>query len=87
MDKEEFYRLDFGAIITKTKRPCSNARNTDCLYIKQCLDVAVKKKWPGFSCEECELKDSKPRVAELTDSEYGGSTKHPVHCDFPKKET
>jgi len=29
-------------------------RNVFCLHYGDCLDYAIRKRWPGFSCQVCE---------------------------------
>jgi hypothetical protein len=28
-------------------------RNVFCRYYSECLDYAISRKWPGFSCQSC----------------------------------
>jgi len=51
----------FGAAMFKPM-PCAQQfavedvdlhRHLDCENYDECLDVAVKKKWPNFTCTEC----------------------------------
>jgi hypothetical protein len=35
------------------KSPLEEDRRVMCADYKRCLDVAVKKKWHGFSCRKC----------------------------------
>ena len=40
-------------------------RNVNCRYYSQCVDVAVREDWEGFTCRKCALfrRDAAPGAA------------------------
>ena len=66
----------------KAKRKPINregVRNALCPYYKKCLNLAVKKSWAHWDCEECTHKDS-------IDPEFNieGTLRNPVaYYDLP----
>jgi len=54
-------KMSLRVIMTELERPLislsvvSEHRNLDCARYDQCLDLAVKKNWKGFSCSRCPI--------------------------------
>jgi hypothetical protein len=43
-------------------------RNVFCRSYGECLDLTIRKKWPGFSCEQCDsYEQEKFEGDQLTD--------------------
>jgi hypothetical protein len=45
-------------------------RNVFCLYYGDCLDYAIRKKWPGFSCRSCECYEQERLEGEALSDDY-----------------
>ena len=43
-----------GAGVTGKPRRGAGHRNTNCAHYKECLDLAAKRDWKTFNCENCE---------------------------------
>jgi len=45
-------------------------RNVFCRYYGECLDLAISKRWPGFSCLNCESYEQETLNIEELKEEY-----------------
>jgi hypothetical protein len=45
-------------------------RHVFCVHYGDCLDYAIRKRWEGFSCEQCECyEDERPDVDMLVEEQ------------------
>ena len=45
-------------------------RNVFCRNYGECLDYAISKKWPGFSCRSCESYERETLDGEALNDDY-----------------
>ena len=45
-------------------------RNVFCRYYGECLDYAIRKKWPGFSCQSCECYEQERLEGEALSDDF-----------------
>jgi len=51
-----------------TKAPQGKgARNFNCPHYNDCLDIAVDREWPGWSCQKCRHKQTGDRIPEAVE--------------------
>ncbi len=45
-------------------------RNVFCRNYNECLNLAINKKWPGFSCQKCECYEQEKLEGDLLSEDY-----------------
>ena len=45
-------------------------RNVFCRNYGECLDYTIRKKWPGFSCQNCECYEQERLEGEALSEDY-----------------
>ncbi len=45
-------------------------RNVFCRNYSDCLDLTIRKKWPGFSCEKCDSYEQEMLEGDQLDDDY-----------------
>jgi hypothetical protein len=45
-------------------------RNVFCRSYSDCLNLAIRKKWPGFSCERCTSYEQESLEGDRLDDDY-----------------
>ncbi len=45
-------------------------RNVFCRNYNECLNQAIHKKWPGFSCQKCECYEQEKLEGDLLSDDY-----------------
>ncbi len=45
-------------------------RNVFCKNYNECLNLAISKKWPGFSCQQCESYEQEKLEGTLLSEDY-----------------
>ncbi|MFA6047856.1 MAG: hypothetical protein WCV59_03580 [Parcubacteria group bacterium] len=46
------------------EKNCQVRRNVFCINYEDCLDYAIMKRWPGFSCERCDQYEAEDQVRQ-----------------------
>ena len=45
-------------------------RNVFCRTYNDCLNQAIRKKWPGFSCQRCECYERESLEGDMINDDY-----------------
>jgi len=45
-------------------------RNVFCMHYGECLNMAIRKRWPGFSCQNCESYEQERLDGEALNDDH-----------------
>jgi len=56
----------------QTDEDAADVRRLDCRRLSDCVDLAARKRWPGFTCVPCPVQDpvDKERLLQIATSSH-----------------